>query len=753
MRIWTAVPTLRLPLRPDSRWRRRALETVLLAADSGAPAALRAVARDIESQGEEEVWRAWLRLPVSGSPSRRWASPLLAELSPGSGGPVPDEVVEAAWSDWLSEHHASLWSLLERWNRAAAASDSRSSLLSRLALGDESVALEPRLFVDTAARFGHPIGERARARLLDLHDTEAVDLFCAAAVDDPEAVRFCVTHHLAPSDEVERAVFFVRTEQYEQYRALDPDGALLTLGYRGAPTEVRSALRAAMTALGDIDVLRVLAGRGSLTDDFASLSEQERAYLIRQFAGREAWAQLWQVTLLMPLAEAVETVRAFGDWRPSGEDERQVFDALRAANPRTVREHLDALTTADPWWGTPPTRILRDDLDERLISFDDLDFSPDGTQLAFVALADGSRGPEVLGSPAAVTRACAGIVDLGSGTLSQSCFSFEQPVDRVAHLGADSIAVAEQGFDRPVDRPQIHCADRSGVRTLDFATGSFAGLERIAGERAFVVATGDDKFFTCSFDGPVAELDLPDGIYFDEIVVDPDRQLIAVVDAGDLMVVQLDGAVAKRLVSDLDSWRESTVHAALSPSVLVRCAENGDLDVWREPLTSTLTPATRTVWPLEKPIGLVWSCALNRFLAVTQSHVDLLDVPQDPDSPLPEELVAERIPLVGDQEGRSFARLSPKGDVLAVSTYRDIDLYDLTALALRPLVSRPMSLMTHRDLVAMGVVSRNPDLDAEALGTLGLLRTCLEHRFRHDVGLGDTTSTAAVPDTEIELGS
>ncbi len=143
---------------------------------------------------------------------------------------VPDRVVNAAWRDWLVAHDDGLWRLLERWDRASTEYESRRHPLSRLALGVQDTPLPPALLAESAARFDHPVGVAARARLLDGEDPAAVDLFCdlaSAAAPAPagDALAFCVAHQLAPSDEVRRALFFVRTGQREQYRAWTPTAA------------------------------------------------------------------------------------------------------------------------------------------------------------------------------------------------------------------------------------------------------------------------------------------------------------------------------------------------------------------------------------------------------------------------------------------------------------------------------------------------------------------------------------------------
>ncbi|MER5223143.1 hypothetical protein [Streptomyces flaveus] len=582
-----------------------------------------------------------------------------------------------------------------------------------------------RRLVQACAEGDPAVQEAVRAMAADLPEADVQELLAAA-----------------PTEPADAAAYLALIGQSAQSRALDPDGSLLALSYRGASAEERSALRDAMSGLGILDVLRVLAGQGSQQGDFTSLDEHERTYLVEKLADRHDWDRLWSLTLLMPLPEAVRTADEFGDWRPSGEDDRRVFEALRAADWNAVTKFVDSLVGAGSLNSIPRTRISLTDPDEQSISVHHLDFALDGTQLAFAG-----RG----------TGHCAGIVDLDSLTLVWLDDDLPHPAQRIAHVGSDAMIF--------VARKQIHYADESGTVELATQPGEVRGVKRIAGDRAFIVTARDPEvptawtvFVGCS-GGRLTDSGAVRGRgYLDPrpCTVDAEGRLIAVAGETDIVVADLADSAVNKLIRP-KIWNVNMRHAAISPSVLACGTVPGGLHVWHEPLTTSQAPITTRPWTYgTSPIHLAWSPALDRFLAVTGTHLQLLDVPPTPDTPMPEDPVSEQIPLLADnpRARARCAQVSPRGDLLAVGALEKgtVDIYLLTALTLRPFIADPMGAMTHKDLTKVVAVMEHPVLNDMSRQALGLLRTCLEHRFRHDVGIGEAAGVAAPGDYEIELG-
>jgi hypothetical protein len=90
-----------------------------------------------------------------------------------------------------------------------------------------------------------------------------------------------------------------------------------------------------MTEAGDLDLVRVVAGRGGSAVPAAAA---ERGYLAAGLTRRRDWPGLWRLSLGFPLAEATTAVRRLPPgWRPADEAGRQLLAWLAAAGTRRRR--------------------------------------------------------------------------------------------------------------------------------------------------------------------------------------------------------------------------------------------------------------------------------------------------------------------------------------------------------------------------------------------------------------------------------
>jgi hypothetical protein len=205
--------------------------------------------------------------------------------------------IEAVWRSWLRDPDDERWQLLSRWRGSRAAADAACEAALAALAGT------------LAALAGEGLPGRALAD-------------------------FCFSHDLTPADPVRRAVFLMLTGQAGQYRAEDPDGSLLALGYAAAGDADRQRLRGAMAGSGDLDLVRVVSARHETAGHgtVPAATRAEREYMAAELSRRRDWPGVWRLALGFPLAEAITAVRRINEgWRPDDQHGRDLLARLRGA--------------------------------------------------------------------------------------------------------------------------------------------------------------------------------------------------------------------------------------------------------------------------------------------------------------------------------------------------------------------------------------------------------------------------------------
>ncbi|HEY8482470.1 MAG TPA: hypothetical protein VIL71_21820, partial [Spirillospora sp.] len=261
-------------------------------------------------------------------------------------------VLDALWRECLRTADRPLLDALVRWRRPASDGIQRS--FSIVALGGNE---------DDAGQ-------------------EHAEHLCDAAMDDPRMAWICREYGLAPAEPVKRAEFFLLTGQHGQYRALDPDGSLLTLAYASCSDSGRTRLGKAMLTAGELDLVRVVAGdrRGRLH----AMSAEETRYLGQRLAERGEWEELWSLVQDLPLQTGTRLARLFDRWAPHDPDSRRIFELFRETNPKDVSSTVDRMKR----WTEAAARTTTLQFDGGVTS---LSFAPNGPYLA-VANSDGTVG-------------------------------------------------------------------------------------------------------------------------------------------------------------------------------------------------------------------------------------------------------------------------------------------------------------------------------------------------------------------------
>jgi hypothetical protein len=418
-----------------------------------------AQARRLANRAGRHGWR--------GRAARRRLVETVSGSPPGS-----SPAIDALWAAWLDKPSDPVWTLLAGWRSPGTGPDADLARIALAGVPGATPVVMPTARGVLAAfdRHDHPVAAAARRVLASTVDTELVDAVCAVAATQPDRplARFCVEHRLVPSEPVARVAFFVTTGQVEQFRAADPDGAALALAYAAADDRERERLRAGMVRIGELDLVRVIAGGGPELVSRASPAELE--YLTGQLADRADWPGLWRVLVALSPDRAVGVWRLFPvDWRPAGSAARRLADAL-ARVPATARAGIE-----------PPYRLFRrQPLPPGHLA--DMSLSPTGDRLTLLVWRDTTRTVVRYRMPEGVRQRR---YDLPGGAGGR--------LNTVLDLGGGSVLLAGAELARlNMERPApLQLEDLGQAHVLARTPTGFAALRRSAGSLTLGSATGE----------------------------------------------------------------------------------------------------------------------------------------------------------------------------------------------------------------------------------------------------------------------
>lgn len=384
---------------------------------------------------------------------------------------------------------------LTRWGRQAASPDLHA--LSRVVVEPDTARLltHPltRQALIEAAGYAddHPLAAVARERILALRQrspvpgrleetedpgpgtlsdlADFVDELCAYALEHRrDLLRWCVTHHLAPShrDPARRAAFLLHTDQ-------PPDTQARTARWTAGPGLAQMVLGAAD---GEERARRV-----------EGLTDAELTHLAGWLDDEDRLADLWQLVRDLPLARGHRLVPLLaarqaadsspsdatgprgGDaahprdaWRPGDEAGRRLLSLLRGIDPGTLAAGLAALERDWP----AGYHLARIRFRGRV---NDLSFAPDAPLLAV-----------------ATSNRAAGVIDLHRGELAERYDGFASSVGHLAHVGGGAFVAAER-TSTAFQPSRLHCAGGRS-RVLRELPGAVTSLEAWGAGR-FVAGT------------------------------------------------------------------------------------------------------------------------------------------------------------------------------------------------------------------------------------------------------------------------
>lgn len=640
-----------------------------------------------------------------------WQQPFVALLLTAQGAPQ-QAILDNLWTGWLLQPDPPLEAALRRWalttSVTALDADAASLIMSGLATPQRA----PRVkgLFNLCARLDHPVSADALKHLVQ-SGPDLVDQFCDLAITNEAARAACIQAKLAPKDATRRVVFFLLTNQIDQYRAFDIDGSLLSLAYAAGTEEDRSRLQEAMRRTGGLDLVRVLVGADRKAR-IQTMTREEIDYLAGTLASRNEWRRLWSIILDLPLTTAAGLMRHFehAPWMPDDEDERELFTTFKHTPSATVDSAISQILSSWPM-GMHQARI------HFIGRINDISFAPDAMTLAVAG-----------------TQQVAGLIDLTAGRLTHRFEGFSSSVGRVLHLGGGTFVAAERTNSR-FNTCRIHVCSATGNRNR----GSQSPVASVVGSVTSLASRGDRGFVAGTRSGSVLLFDSigerPREVSVATLGLDPEsdwpREVTSSDTSGAIAILGRQLVMTNETVTAIQAsgYSAKVVQRAIftPDDGLAVGSGQGTVTVLRKQ-GRNLTPTFYR--DLQGLGGLAAIPSRGQIVAADRSGGDVHFY-----SPTNLDYVG----VISNQRWGTATSLhvSGSGDLLAVG-YSDgfTDIYDLRVSAVPAMISKPMVNMVPADIARLDVGLR-AQLTGHVAATLSLLRSSLLHRFRFDIELVD----------------
>jgi WD40 repeat protein len=245
---------------------------------------------------------------------------------------------------WLTTRNPALGDLLEQRGWVASAPEPLA-LLTALKSGQleglKQAGAEVIAPLLKASEDADPaVAANARLVLEQLQNPVAREELFRLIIETDQLLprQVAVAARYAPADPQQRALFYVLTEQWEQYEALDFDQSLIRAVYQTGNEWLQSRIATLTRQAGRAEFVNIIAG-GRQQRRLTEMTEGEWEVVFALLTQRQEWAEMWQLAQVAPAVWSVRLLQQLDEasWRPDRTDEQGGFSELvtlaRACDP------------------------------------------------------------------------------------------------------------------------------------------------------------------------------------------------------------------------------------------------------------------------------------------------------------------------------------------------------------------------------------------------------------------------------------
>jgi WD40 repeat protein len=148
--------------------------------------------------------------------------------------------------------------------------------------------------------------------------------------DYPFARKVAIEAGYVPKDERQRALFFLMTEQWEQYDLLDFDRQFLRASYM-TDQSLQPRIREKLRKSGRVDFLPAIAGE-DIHSHVIAMDHSEIDLIFHTYISNQEWDSLWKLAFEVPFIWSVRIIRELKKhkWQPVRTDVQNAFRDLAA---------------------------------------------------------------------------------------------------------------------------------------------------------------------------------------------------------------------------------------------------------------------------------------------------------------------------------------------------------------------------------------------------------------------------------------
>jgi sugar lactone lactonase YvrE len=216
-------------------------------------------------------------------------------------------------------------------------------------LAEDGSAEAVRLLAETAVHGDddvlHATALGSLRQLAEADNVPAREALCRLVIhhDHPEARALVFAAGYLPHDEVQRALFYFLTDQWQKYEGLDFDHRLLREAYDAGDADLRSRIAAKARQAGRLEWVEVVSG-GKQGQRLALMTDEEWQTALTVLEASERYADLWRLAQEGPPRWGAVILRRLkrAGWRPP-EADRDSFDDLVALARKWNVKGMDRL--------------------------------------------------------------------------------------------------------------------------------------------------------------------------------------------------------------------------------------------------------------------------------------------------------------------------------------------------------------------------------------------------------------------------